>query len=89
MSELITSRVTIVWLMLVLATAISWGATHDVGDIGVRAATVAALIMAFVKVRFVVLDFMELRTAPWLYRMFFEAWIVVIGAALILIVGAA
>lgn len=80
-------RITVIWLLLVLATAVSWSVTHDVGGLGVRAATGAALVMAFVKVRFVVLDFMELRTSPWPYRLFFEAWIVGIGAALILIVA--
>ena len=64
MAGLLQKRVTIVWLLLVLATGFSWGATHDVGGLSMRTGTIAALVMAFVKVRFVVLDFMELRSAP-------------------------
>jgi len=37
-------------------------------------ATAAILIITFVKIRFVFLDFMELRTAPWPLRMAFEVW---------------
>ncbi len=87
MGGLLRNPITIVWLLLVLATAISWGATHEVGGVGVQVGTIAALVMAFVKVRFVVLDFMELRTAPWPYRLFFEGWIVAVGVALVLLVG--
>ena len=46
-------------------------------------ATTAILILSFVKIRFVFLDFMELRTAPWPLRMAFEAWAVSVCVTLI------
>ena len=52
-----------------------WGEFHY--------ATAAILIITFVKIRFVFLDFMELRTAPWPLRMAFEVWAVSVCITLI------
>ena len=41
------------------------------------AATAAILVIAAVKVRLVIIHFMELKHAPWTWRVFFEAWVVV------------
>lgn len=40
-------------------------------------ASSAALLIAFVKVRLIGLEFMELRAAPFLLRLIFELWTVV------------
>ena len=45
----------------------------------------AGVWVAFVKVRLVGLDYMELRAAPVLLRYLFEAWILVVMLAIILI----
>lgn len=77
------SPITAVWLGLVLATLASWWLGTDHGFGGERAATVAVLVIAFAKVRFVGLYFMELRHAPAPLRAAMELYSVVICAALI------
>ncbi|BBZ15540.1 cytochrome C oxidase subunit IV family protein [Mycobacterium branderi] len=79
---LLRARSTLVWLGLVIVTLVSWtvGAEHGVGS-GVG---VLVLALAAIKVRFVGLDFMELRTAPYILRGIFEAycitlWVVLAG----------
>jgi hypothetical protein len=76
-------RITWVWLGLLGATALSsqLGRGSFLGD--PRNAGAAILLIAFVKIRFVILDFMELRHAPLGMRVAGEAW--VIGAAALLI----
>jgi hypothetical protein len=74
---LLWNRATVVWAVLVLATLVSFraGAAHGlVGPAGV----VLALVIAFVKIRFVGLDFMELHAAPRALRVVFEAWCVLV-----------
>lgn len=86
MTDLIFSRLTLIWLLLICATMLS---VEFVGGlfpgVGVRAAAVAVMIVAFVKVRFVGLDFMELRHAPAFARMAFQAWLTLVCTAMIAI----
>ncbi|MCV7301270.1 cytochrome C oxidase subunit IV family protein [Mycobacterium barrassiae] len=83
MNVLLRSRATLVWLLLVAATALSWGMGHDVGISDMRIAGVAIIVVAFVKVRFVVFEFMEIRGAPKWMRQVGEGWIVLIATLLI------
>jgi hypothetical protein len=71
-----------VWLLLVTATIVSWalGTEHLLGP---RGASVAVLVVAFVKARVVGLHFMELRSAPVRLRVAFEGWVVVVCSVLI------
>ncbi len=75
-------RVTLVWLGLLAATVVSWEFGHVSlwGD--TRNAGVVILAIAFVKIRFVILDFMELRHAPIGMRMAGEAWVIGLGGVL-------
>lgn len=84
MQAVVRSPTSLVWLALMLATAVSWwlGAHHGVG---VEEATIAVLTVAFVKVRFVGMYFMELRHAPLALRLLFEGWVVVVWAGLIVL----
>ena len=70
MLSLFRARSTVVWLVLIAATMVSWavGSDHGAGS------TVALVVLgvAMFKVRFVGLDFMELRQAPLLLRGIFE-----------------
>ena len=79
-----TRRITLVWLALVAATLISWSFGHGRG-IDVHAAGIAVIIIAFVKIRYVILDFMELRTAPLGMRVAAEAWCIVACSTLVLL----
>lgn len=83
MKSLLLSRVTAVWFGLVAATAASWELGHGVGVDDLRHAGVAILVVAFVKVRFVILDFMEIRHAPIAARIVAEAWVVAVCATLV------
>jgi hypothetical protein len=78
-------RLHVVWLALVAATGVSWllGAGHGAGADSARAGTAIALGVAFVKVRYVGLEFMELRHAPPSLRWIFEGWVAVVGVTLI------
>jgi hypothetical protein len=86
MTDLLRSRATALWLVLVCLTFLSLELLQGLTFGGNRrAGTVAVIIVAFAKVRLVGLDYMELRTAPPLLRYFFEAWILVVMLAIILI----
>jgi parvulin-like peptidyl-prolyl isomerase len=60
--SLFRARPTVVWVVLVAATIVSWavGSDHGPGS----AVAVVVLAVAAIKVRFVGLDFMELCNAP-------------------------
>lgn len=70
------------WLVLLVATAITW----YLGEVGAAGTTaiVAMLLIAFIKGRLVILDFMELRQAPKLWRILLEGWIVLVSALILL-----
>lgn len=77
---LLRTPVTAVWALLVAATALSWalGADHGLAVGSQRLASVIVLVIAFVKVRFVGLYFMELREAPAPLRAVLEAYCLVV-----------
>ena len=70
------------WLVLVVATAITW----YLGEVGAAGtwSIVAMLLIAFVKGRLVILDFMELRTAPKLWRILLEGWLILVSSLILL-----
>lgn len=74
---LMRERVTMVWVALMAATCAStWALSKDVFSPAV--AVTGIFLIAALKVRFVMLDFMELRAAPVPARVAFESWIVVV-----------
>jgi hypothetical protein len=83
MRPLLFSRITLVWLGLILATALSWEMGHGMGFRDARLAGAAIIVVAFVKVRYVILDFMELRHAPVLMRAVAEVWAAAVCAVLV------
>lgn len=85
MASLLRNRITLVWLGLVLATGLSWetgGRFAFGGNIGSLGALV--LVIAFIKVRYIMLEFMELRDAPLVMRLFAECWAALVCAAVII-----
>lgn len=70
------------WLVLLVATGITW----YLGEIGAAgtAAIVAMLVIAFIKGRLVILDFMELREAPLMWRLLLEGWLIVVSSLILL-----
>src|SRR6266850_6249830 len=71
------------WLLLVGATAVALWMRED----GLAGLTIGAmtLAIAYAKGRLVVLDFMELRRAPLLWRCLFEGWLLLISALIVTI----
>jgi hypothetical protein len=80
---LLRSRQTAVWALLVAATLLSFELGHGIGFRSAEAAGVAILLVTFIKVRFVMRDFMELRHAPRWMRALSDAWCLLICALLI------
>jgi hypothetical protein len=70
------------WLILMIATGITW----YFGVIGATGTPfiVAMLLIAFVKGRLVILDFMELRSAPRLWRVLLEGWLILVSSLILL-----
>lgn len=78
------NRISLIWGLLILATLAAYSLGHGTAvGVSLRSATVVIIVIAFIKVRYVMLEFMELRCAPLALRMLAEAWIVLIGATLI------
>ena len=70
------------WLLLLIATGITWW-LGDVGAAG-TGAILAMLAIVFVKGRVVILDFMELRDAPLMWRLLLEGWLILVGGLILL-----
>jgi heme/copper-type cytochrome/quinol oxidase subunit 4 len=84
MSDLLRNPASKVWMLLMAATILTtWGLTKD--GFPVRLATIAIVLIAAIKVRLVLLHFMELRHAPLPLRLVFEGWVVVVTVALIVL----
>ena len=78
-ADLLKSSATLVWLLLIVATIVSWalGTHHGFVD-NDNVASVGILLVAFIKVRFIGLYFMELKDAPVVLRALIEAYCVVV-----------
>ncbi len=68
---------TVVWLLLMAATVTTTWVLSK-GAVGAAVGTGGTLALTAWKVRLVVLDFMELREAPWPLRLVFEVWSVAV-----------
>ncbi len=80
--SVLRERATMVWLGLMALTCVTtWGLSKDMFSPAV--AVVGVFLIAAVKVRYVVLDFMELRDAPIPVRLAFEAWPFVVAAVIL------
>jgi Prokaryotic Cytochrome C oxidase subunit IV len=80
-----TRRITGVWLALLAATALSWAIGQNIALPGAHAAGIAIVFIAFLKIRYVILDFMEIRNAPTAMRIAAECWVVIVFATITLI----
>jgi hypothetical protein len=77
------NAITLAWMVLFVATAISWYLGQDSTQVTSLAAGIAILSLAFFKVRLILLYFMDLRFAPQPWRGIFELWVVAVWAAVI------
>lgn len=69
-------------VVLIIATAITW----YLGEVGAAgtAAIVSMLLIAFIKGRLIILDFMELREAPLMWRLLLEGWLILVSSLILL-----
>lgn len=72
-----------VWAGLMAATVLSFWLGTDHGISSVVARNIALFVVAFIKVRFIGLYFMELKGAPWRLRALFELYCVAVCLTLI------
>lgn len=70
------------WLVLMAATVVTW----YLGEVGAAgtSAIIAMLLIAFIKGRLVILDFMELREAPKLWRILLEGWLILVSGLILM-----
>ncbi len=86
MGWLFRSRATPIWGLLFSATCLSWALRScNVFRAGLSGELtgVAVMLIAMVKIRFVLIHFMELQRAPWIWRALFETWVAALGIALV------
>lgn len=87
MRELVNQRATVIFALLVLLTGISFWLTigHGGASLHQSGSVIWTLVIgvASLKVRWVMLDFMELRSAPIKLRLLCESWVIGVGAFLI------
>jgi cytochrome c oxidase subunit IV len=83
MKALFATRVSLVWFFLVGATMTSW--YLDQGHVpGTSQYTgIAILVIAFLKVRFVISEFMETRFAPSALKLAGDGWCILVCGLLI------
>jgi tellurite resistance protein TehA-like permease len=86
-ATLLRSRAVAVWVILLGATMCSitlFEASHS--ERMNHYVSSAVIAVAFVKVRLVGLDFMELRESPAALRLAFELWLTAVGSTLLIMV---
>jgi hypothetical protein len=89
MRNLIFSKETAIWIVLMLISIFSWVVGINHGMLFERAflESAAILILAFFKVRLVIIHFMEVGHAPTTLKLSCEAWVFVSCIGLIIMTG--
>lgn len=88
MMHLLLKPVSAAWLLLMLATCLSWwlGQDHSLSaDISsdYRLVSSGLIVIAFIKVRIVIRYFMEVREAPLALKLVCDGWVVLVCGAII------
>lgn len=86
MKALVQNSSTLVWVVLMLATGLSWWlGTQQNSSVATASgrATIVLMVVAFFKVRLVIMHFMEVRGAPLALRLLCEGWVLVTCSAIL------
>jgi hypothetical protein len=80
--NLIRTSTTAIWFLLVVATCISWwfGESPNADQYRI-VTTVSVMFIAFIKIRFVIMHFMEVRNAPVVLVVLCNLWVVLVFMA--------
>ncbi len=86
--NLLLKPVSVAWLLLMLATCLSWWLGQDHGlssghSSDYRIISSGLILIAFIKVRIVIRYFMEVRQAPQALRLVCDGWIILVCGAII------
>jgi hypothetical protein len=73
----------VIWLLLLAATALSWGLGVTAIVHATRVAGTAIIVVAFLKIRLIMLEFMEMRHAPIFMRIGCESWVIAICGGIV------
>lgn len=80
--ELLTKPISIVWAALMMATAAStWLLSKN--SVTPEVATVAIMLIAALKVRFVIRHFMEVRRAPLVLQFVCDGWLLAVTTLIV------
>jgi cytochrome c oxidase subunit IV len=84
-TSLLKHPATVVWGLLMMATGFSWwlGADGLALSDNLQFVTTMLIIIAFVKVRFVIHYFMEVRSAPLALRLVCDGWVIGVCLAIL------
>ncbi len=83
MEYLFKSRIVLVWAGLTLVTLMSWAISHSVGALSPSfGITMAVIVIAVIKARFVLRDFMEVGHASRWLRVLSDVWVVGLPVAI-------
>lgn len=86
MSLWYSNRLAVAWLALAAITLLAWwiGAHHGTGPLKPDAAVaISAIAITLTKVRVIIREFMDVRSAPTCLRTVTDAWLAVFGAAML------
>jgi hypothetical protein len=86
MNALVQNSATLVWVVLMLATGVSWWLgtqPESSGASASRQATLVMMVVAFFKVRLVIMHFMEVREAPLPLQLLCEGWVIITCSAML------
>jgi len=86
MTSAIEARLFRVWLVLSAITLLSWwlGTEHSAASAGVSAAiSYGALLIAAIKVRIIVVEYMEAQRASKILQRLMDAWLLLLMVALV------
>jgi hypothetical protein len=82
----LSQRTTYVWVLLVAATCLSWWlggrASSPTGE-NTQLLSTVLIVIAFIKVRFVIRYFMEVREALFALRLLTDLWCLIAGFAIL------
>lgn len=88
MKSLLWTKETVAWLVLAGLTGISWFTGNEYAIVSVESykyITMGLLVLAFFKIRLVVMYFMEIGNAPIPLKAIFEVWIAGVCAVMIIL----